>query len=84
MQTEEARGVAGPRILADAAVHTDTHAVSDMSELIKGMSWLTTSSKLTAGRQETREKVDQMQCVCVCVCVCVCCLLYTSDAADER
>ena len=22
--------------------------------------------------------------VCVCVCVCVCCLLYTSDAADER
>ena len=21
---------------------------------------------------------------CVCVCVCVCCLLYTSDAADER
>ena len=24
------------------------------------------------------------KCVCVCVCVCVCCLLYTSDAADER
>ena len=23
-------------------------------------------------------------CVCANVCVCVCCLLYTSDAADER
>ena len=32
--------------------------------------------------------VPKRQCAraraCVCVCVCVCCLLYTSDAADER
>ena len=33
-----------------------------------------------------RLRVRACVCVCVCVCVyvCVCCLLYTSDAADER
>ena len=51
-QTVVASGAAGPSTEAEAPVQVDTHADSVMLESIKGMSWFTTSLKLTGDQDQ--------------------------------